>query len=246
VAAVGANLTAMRGRIAAIIVSGAMAALIGGCGDDDSPIETISTEPEVTESTSGVSQEDFIASADAACAEANAALANVPDDSSSVAVGQRLGITQEVLSAVEDLGDPEDPDGDLKDFLAALDDQVSILEDQQTAATSGDTATVDSLSTELDAAEVKAEAAGSAYGFEECGQPPSASSGATTTGGTTPGGTTTAAPTTPATTTPAPVTPAPEPEPVAPTGGAGAGPAPAPEPAPPTDDGGDSSGGFSP
>ncbi len=237
----------MRGKLTAVIVSGAIAALLGGCGDDDAPIETISTEAEPAESVSGVSQEDFVASADAACAEANAALGALGTESDSLAVDQRLGITEEVLSAMQSLGDPEDPNGDLKDYLAALEEQVSILEDQQTAATSGDTATVDSLETELDAAEAEAQSAAEAYGFEECGQPPSASS-ATPSGGTTPGTTDPATPTTattPTTPAPVPVEPVPVPEPVAPTGGAGAGEVPAPEPAP-EDGGGGSSGGFSP
>jgi hypothetical protein len=236
----------MRGRLTAVIVSGAIAALLGGCGDDDAPIETISTEAETTETTSGVSQEDFVASADAACAEANAALGNLGTDSDSLAIDQRLGITEEVLSAIEGLGAPDDPNGDLEDFSAALRDQISILEEQQDAASSGDTATADSLGTELDEAEAEAQSAGEAYGFEECGQPPSAS--ATPSGGTTPGTTdpavTEPGAVTPTTTTPAPVAPAPEPEPTAPTGGAGVGEAPAPEP--PADDGGGSSGGFSP
>ena len=240
----------MRGRLTAVIVSGAIVALLGGCGDDDAPIETISTEAETTETTSGVSQEEFISSADAACAEANVALGNLGTDSDSLAIDQRLGITQEVLSAIESLGAPEDPNGDLQDFTGALRDQISILEEQQDAASGGDTVTADSLSTELDAAEAEAQSAAEAYGFEECGQPPSASTTTTPSGGTTPGTTdpavTDPGAVTPTTTAPAPVAPEPVPEPTAPTGGAGVGESPAPEPEPPADHGGGSSGGFSP
>lgn len=236
----------MRGRVAAFIVAATMVALLGGCGGDDAPIETISTEAETT-AESGTSQEDFIVSADARCAEANAALANLSTDISSTFVSERLGIVEEVLGGVQGLGATDDPDGHLADYVKALESQVSLLEEQQTAAASGDTATYGTLATELDTAEAEAQAAGAAYGFEECGQPPSASTGGSTTpGGVAPAGTTA---TTPTATTPVPVepvVPAPEvPPPAGGTAGGGEVPAPTPEPEP-EPSGGSSSGGFSP
>ena len=229
----------MRGRVAAFIATGAIVALLGGCGGDDSPIETVSTGTETTEAAA-TSQDDFITSADARCAEANAALANLSADVSSTVAGQRLGIVREVLDGVRGLGSTDDPEGHLADYVKALKSQVSLLEEQQTAAAAGDTATFGALATDLDAAEAEAQAAGKAYGFEECGQPPSAATGVTTTpGGVAPNAAA------PATTTPVPVEPVvPEPDPVPPAGGTdtGGGEVPAPEPS----GGGSSSGGFSP
>ena len=233
----------MRGKVAAFIATGALVALLGGCGGDDAPIETISTEAETTDGT-GTSQDDFIVSADARCAEANAALAGLSDDVSSTVAGQRLGIVEEVLAGVKGLGATDDPEGHLADYVKALKRQVSLLEEQQSAAASGDTSAYDALAAELDAAEAEAQAAGAAYGFEDCGKPPSASTGATTSPG---GATSDPSAAAPATTTPVPVVPVtPEPEPAQPAGGTdtGGGEVPAPEPSP--SDGGSSSGGFSP
>jgi len=232
----------MRGRVAATVAFASLVVLLGGCGDDDAPITTISTEAETTEAT-GASVEEFIVSADARCAEANAALAAVGTDSSSIGIGQRLEITQEVLSGLQGLGAPEDPDGDLAAYLQALKAQISLLEEQESAAATNDTATVESLQVELDAAEADALAAGEAFGFEDCGQPPSAVEGGTTT--TSPGGTAPADPTATTPVTPAPETPV-EPipaEPVTPPAGGtdtGGEEVPAPEPEP------SGSGGFSP
>lgn len=237
----------MRGRVATILVGFASAALLASCGGDDAPIEPVTTDATGSSSAS-LSQDEFIASADARCGEANAAIANLTSgtEGGSAAVAQQLAITRGVLSGLQEIGTPDDPGGALDRYYAALGDEVDVLEQQETAVSSGDIATYDSLSTELDAARGKAQAAGEEYGFTECGQ-----QGSTIAGGATPAAT--AAPTAPApaTTTPAPTDPAipVEPAPTAPappTGGTGGGTATPPPSGGTGGSSGGSSGGISP
>ena len=225
----------------------ASAALIVGCGGDDAPIEPVSTSS-TTESTGSIGKDEFITSADARCSESNAAIANL-DDASSTAVEQELEITQGLLDGLRGLGDPEDPDGSLNDFYTALGDEIRTLKQQQTAVEEGDSTTVSSLETDLDSAKSDAAAAGSSYGFDECG-----GSGTTlpddTTGGTTvdPGATTTPATPVPVPTTPAPPAVPPAPAPPVDPGGTGGG-TPTPDvpsaPTPPDTGGGGGGGGGS-
>ena len=229
----------IRLRLTGAVVAVACAVGLAACGGDEAPIEPVSS---TTTTTPGgaLSQDDFIASADPRCAEANAAIANLGDD--STAIGQERSITEGLLDDLQAIGDGDDPDGSLADYYAALKDQVRILKQQETATNEGDVTTVSSLESELDAAKADAATAAGQYGFVDCG-----GSGTTLPDdGTEPGATTTTpAPVTP---TPAP-TPTPTPAPVDP-GGTGGGtpptPTPTPTPTPPPSGGGGGSGGVAP
>jgi hypothetical protein len=240
----------MRGKVA--IATSAAAILvfpIAGCGGDDSTIQSVSASTSTSSAPAAVATDEFITAADARCAEANAAIANLSTDTaaSSSTVQQQLSITKGTLSGLKALGEPEDPDGSLADYYAAMQDQISTLKQQQTALASGDTAAYESLGVELDQSMSDAESAAGEFGLEECGgQGSSLPSGSSTT--TAPDTDTGAV--TPTTTTPAPAEPATPVTPVTPpgtgvpggTGGTGTG-------TPPPSGGGSgggSSGGISP
>jgi len=201
----------MRGKT---VIAAAAASLVtlgaAGCGGDDSTIQSISTTPSGT-TTSSVTTDEFITAADARCAEANSAIANLSTDaaSTSTSVDQQLSITKETLSYLKGLGSPEDPDGSLADFYSAMQEQIKVLKQQQQALASGDTAAADALDTQLGQAESDAEDAASSFGFEDCGGEGSSlgdSTGVTTTPGASSGTPTpTTTPSAPA--TPTPVTP---------------------------------------
>ena len=216
-------------RLRLTLGSFAAALLLAACGgDDDAPIEPIGETTTGEEADAAVSKGDYLAGADPSCAEANAAIANLANttgDNIELAASQELQITEGVLTALEGLEEPSDPDGSLEDYLDALAEQVSILEQRQQAAASGDTAAYEALGTELAAAKADAATAAEEFGFEDCGQEGTATTPTDTVPGTDAGTGGTAVPTEPAPTTPAPApAPAPEPAPApAPTGGTGTG-----------------------
>jgi hypothetical protein len=220
----------MRGKTATLAALAAGTIWVAGCGGDDSTTSTVTSSS--TTSTTAVSTEEFITAADARCAEANAAIANLTSDGSgsSTSIQQQADITKQTLTGLKSLGSPDDPDGSLADYYSAVQEQISLLGQQETALASGDSAGAEALTTQLDQAETDAQTAAEAFGFEECGQTGTAiSTDSTTAPSDTPATTTPAAPTTttPPATTPAPVAPAPS------TGGTSGG----------TSSGGTSSGG---
>jgi uncharacterized membrane protein YgcG len=199
--------------------------LLAGCGgDDDSLPETPVLTP--TEGASAdLSEAEFIEQADEVCAEVNAAVGTVDASATDVAsaVAQKADLYEGMIEQIRDLGQPAD-DPDLDEFFAAGDDLVQAEQDAQLAATRGDDAGLASAEAEASAALENFQAAAESYGFQECGQGPSAPS-------TTPAAPATPAPVTPVTppATVTPVTPAPAPAPAAPaaptvpSGGAGTG-----------------------
>ena len=211
----------------AVAAIGVIAIWSAGCGGDDATTSSVTSS--TTTGAGGVSKDEFITAADARCAEANAAIANLTSDGSgsSTALQQQEDITKQTLKGLQALGKPDDPDGSLSDYYVAVKEQISVLGQQQSALASGDSATVESLSVQLDQAESDAQTAGESFGFDECGQSGTAISDTTTgapsdvaptTTATTPPATTTTP--VPTTTTPAPVTPPPS---GAPSGGTSSG-----------------------
>lgn len=234
-------------RCALIFVAGALGAGVG-CGEDDDPITPITPTESTASAVTGA--EEFIASGDAVCSEANAAIANLSSgtSTSSLAAGQELEIIQDLLDALQGLDAPDDSSGALDDYYAALEQQISLLGDQESAVTSGDAAAADALTTELDAAKSQALSAAGDYGFDVCGEA----------GTALPSDTTPSVPPAPVDPGSVPVSPPAEPAPVPAEPVAPAEPAPVPvEPPPPTGGtgtgggstggtGGGSSGGISP
>lgn len=171
---------------------------IGSCGGDDSP-EVPITIPTEASTTGSLEKDEFIAEADAICAEANAAIDQYAEAGEGLtAAGEIADLRQSVVTDIEALGPPADDRATLDEFLVAMETQVEAGEKIALALDRGsDTAEFEA---ELATAKTDAATAASAYGFEECGAEVTASSSAT--GGSTSSGGTVA---------PAPVTPAPAP-----------------------------------
>jgi hypothetical protein len=186
--------------------------VISACGGDSSP-ETLITVP--TQTTTGLTKTEFIAQADSACAEANAAIEQFAAAGQGVSEADQIAqLRQGVVDQVNEFGPPAEDKATLDQFLTAMRAQVAAGQKIALATERGeDTAEFEA---ELDAAKSDAETAASAYGFQECGSQISSS-----------GTSTAVAPDTGGAVTPA--------EPTA--------PAPAPAPAPSTGDSGGTEGG---
>jgi len=213
----------MRGTTARLtaVAIGVLAIWGAGCGDDDSTTAAVTP---ATDATAGaVSTEEFITAADARCAEANAAIANLSTEESASAttIQQELDITKETLKGLKSLGSPDDPDGSLADYYAAVEQEISLLGQEQSALATGDTVSAQAATAELEQARSDAQEAAESFGFEECGQEGAPIDAGDTTSGAPPA-TTTTAPVAPTTTAPvAPTTTAPVAPP--PSGGTSGG-----------------------
>ena len=192
--------------------------LVKSCGGDDeeTPVTTVGTTDTAAPAT--LTRDEYIAQADAICAEANAAVGAL-DPADPQATADEFEITSGELAQLRQL-EPEKTDATLKKFLAALKDVVDALDSKATALQRGDIASADTAQVAIDTAEVEARALGERYGFSDCGQfldagqAPGGAAGATDAGTVDPG--TGAVPVTPTTTTPVTPTPTTPTEPTTP------------------------------
>ena len=167
---------------------------ISACGGDSSP-ETLITVP--TQTTTGLTKTEFIAQADSACGEANAAIEQFAAAGQGVSEADQIAqLRQGVVDQLNELGPPADEKATLNQFLTAMRAQVAAGQKIALATERGeDTAEFEA---ELDAAKGDAETAGSAYGFQECGSQISSSGTSTAVAPDTGGAVTPAEPTAPA------------------------------------------------
>ena len=190
--------------------------LVKSCGGDDSetPVTTVGTTD--TAAPALLTRDEYIAQADAVCAEANSAVGSL-DPADPQATADEFEITSGELAQLRQL-EPEKKDATLKQFLSRLTAVVKALESKATALERGDTVTADEAQVDIDTNEAEARELGTEYGFSDCGQfldagdGPSAGNNAATAPSMDTG--TGAVPVTPTTTTP--VTPT-ETTPVTPT-----------------------------
>jgi hypothetical protein len=172
-----------------------VALVFSACGGDDSPEQPIIVP---TETTTALAKDEFIEEADAICSEANTAIGTfVASGEGFTAAGEIAGLRADVAAEIEQLGPPDEDRATLDQFLAGLQAQVEAGEKIALAnERSSDTAQFEA---ELDAAQAETLTAAEAYGFNECGQEPSATD---TTGATDAGAVAPSEPVAPAPSTP--------------------------------------------
>lgn len=168
--------------------------VISACGGDSSP-ETLITVP--TQTTAGLTKTEFIAQADSACGEANAAIEQFAAAGQGVSEADQIAqLRQGVVDQLNELGPPAEDKATLDQFLTAMRAQFAAGQKIALATERGeDTAEFEA---ELDAAKSDAETAASAYGFQECGSQISSSGTSTAVAPDTGGAITPAEPTAPA------------------------------------------------
>src|SRR5436190_4518174 len=189
------------GRCAYLSLGAAVGTIfLAGCGGSSSAPVTGASGASGASGISGSSQlskGEFIKQADAVCAEANTAIADLSGGTTTgdeaTQVSQELSIVRSELQSIQALQAPSEDQSTLKDFIAGLKNEVDALNKKNAAvAASQDTTTADS---ELESARTNAQQAASDYGMQDCGTgkarhtQPGASTAAPTTA------TTTAAPT---------------------------------------------------
>lgn len=181
---------------------------IRSCGGDDesgAPLEPQSGAGQTT--NEGLAQEEYIAEADAICAEAKNAIENIdPEDEDAIV--QELELTEQALSRLQSLT-PAELTQPLERYQGSLQRLIQALETKQMARDRGDVEAEAEADETIDRARQRANRAARAYGFDECDGFGEVSVASGTgeevpegSGATTPAPETTAPP--PATSTPAP------------------------------------------
>ena len=154
--------------ISTVIAAMVAAFVLAACGGDDSPEQPI-VIPTESSTTGSLDKDDFIAEADAICAEANAAINEFADAGQGLTAASEIAdLRQSVIDDLEALGPPEDDRATFDEFLTAMEGQVEAGEKIALALERQSDTT--EFETELQTAKDEAATAASSYGFEECGQ----------------------------------------------------------------------------
>jgi outer membrane murein-binding lipoprotein Lpp len=159
------NLTLVAVPLAALVIAGC-----GGGGSDSTstPVSTVAT-------TTAPSKEELISRGDAICAEVNAAVGTVGQSSEEGAsqVGQVADLYIGMVESLKGIGAPEESAG-YAEFIAAAEELSKIEGEAKLADEREDSAALGEAETKAITALASFESAAESYGFEECGQEPSA------------------------------------------------------------------------
>jgi hypothetical protein len=147
----------------------AMLALAGCGGDDDSPETTAAT----TEAEPVLTKADLISQGDAICAEVNAAVGSVAASESADQTAQIADLYIGMVESIKRLGMPAEEAGYVE-FVASADRLAEVEGEVKLAAEREDTGAVEEAGGEAVAALEQFEGAAEAYGFENCGDEPTA------------------------------------------------------------------------
>jgi hypothetical protein len=155
----------------ALVVAAPLAAGCGGGGDDDST----EAAPVTTEEPVAPTKGELLEQGDAICAEVNAAVGTVAASETESPAGQVADLYSGMIDNLKSLGTPQESDG-YADFSAAADELLTAEDEVKLAAERGDAAGLEAAEANASTALASFQAAAQEYGFEACGEGPSAPS----------------------------------------------------------------------
>lgn len=160
-----------------LVVSLPLVALaIAGCGGGDDGDSTAAAPVETTETPAALSKEELIAQGDAICAEVNAAVGTVGSTStgSEGQASQVADLYSGMAGRLRDLGAPSDDSAGYAEFIEAAERLGQAESDVALAAERGDEEALATAEAEASSVLSSFQSAASAYGFQQCGEAPSA------------------------------------------------------------------------
>lgn len=157
--------------IAALPVAALLLVGCGGGGDDSTAAAPVTT----TAAPVALAKAELIERGDAICAEVNAAVGTIATSSAEAdsQTGQVAGLYSGMVASLENLGAPQESDG-YAEFAAAADELAAAEDEVELAAERGDTAGIEAAEANASSALSSFQSAAQEYGFEECGEGPSA------------------------------------------------------------------------
>jgi hypothetical protein len=172
-------MTSLRKPIAALSLTALLALAAAGCGGGGGDETT--TAAQTTEAPAALSQNELISQGDAICGEVNAAVGSVGSsaaDPSSQAV-QASNLYISMVESLKNLGAPDEKSPEYDEFITAAEEFSGVESQIKLAAEREDTAALGEAATEATPILESFQTAAAAYGFEECSEGPSASTGPT-------------------------------------------------------------------
>ncbi|HET6999296.1 MAG TPA: hypothetical protein VFI03_11975 [Solirubrobacterales bacterium] len=155
-----------------LLIAVPLAALaISGCGGGDDT--TASTA--ATETAPALSKAELISQGDAICAEVNAAIGSIASSETETPeqTSQVSDLYIGMVESIKNLGAPAE-DAGYDEFIAAADELSSAEGEAKLASEREDSAAIAEAATRVAPALEEFQSAAGEYGFEECGQEPTA------------------------------------------------------------------------
>jgi hypothetical protein len=151
-----------------------VAAPLAGCGGGGSD-STESAPTTTAATTTALTKAELIEQGDAICAEVNAAVGTVGESSAETGSSstQAAGLYSGMVASLKNLGAPQEAAG-YAEFTAAGDELATAEGEVKLASERGDTAGLETAESNASAALASFQEAAQEYGFEECGEGPSA------------------------------------------------------------------------
>jgi hypothetical protein len=146
---------------------------IAGCGGDDGEETTAPATPPPVETTA-LSKEELLAQGDAICAEVNAAVGALASTEAGGESTEAAELYVGMVDRLQDLGPPSEEDPAYGEFIGDAEELAQAESDVELAAERGDEEGLVSAEAEADDALSSFQEAASSYGFEQCGEGPSA------------------------------------------------------------------------
>jgi len=164
-------------RLAKILIALSLGALVlAGCGGgDDDTTETTAT----AEAPAALSKAELVSQGDAICAEVNAAVGSVAASESSDETARVADLYVGMVDSLKNLGAPTEEAG-YPELIAAAEELSKVEGELKLAAEREDAAALEEASAAAVPALEEFEDQAGLYGFEECGEEPTAPSAAGT------------------------------------------------------------------
>ncbi len=147
---------------------------IAGCGGGDDGDTTEASAPPPIEEPAALSKEELIAQGDAICAEVNAAVGTLAATEADGGAAQAAELYGGMVERLKDLGKPSDDTAGYSEFVAAGEELAQAESDVDLAAERGEEEGLAAAEAEASSALSAFQSAATAYGFEQCGEGPSA------------------------------------------------------------------------
>lgn len=164
----------MRSRHAWIVALPLATIAIAGCGGGGDDDETTASAPATTAAPPALTKAELIEQGDAVCAEVNAAIGTVASSAEAGdQVTQVAGLYTGMVDSLKNLGAPDETDG-YSEFVTAAEEFATAEDEVKLASERGDEAGVLSAESKAASAFASFQTAAQNYGFEECGEGPSA------------------------------------------------------------------------
>jgi hypothetical protein len=167
----------------ALLLAALLVLVAAGCGGGGGSDSTAATEAATTEAAPKLTKAELISQGDAICGEVNAAVGSVGASAADTQsqTEQVATLYTGMVSSINELGTPKEDPAEYAEFSAAAEELAKVEGEIKLAAEREDSAAVSEASTEAATALENLQTTAAAYGFEDCGQGPTAPASAPST-----------------------------------------------------------------